>query len=142
MKTALIFDLSGTLVQMRPAKLLLNKSSIATAVRYFDLGIVTGAKKTETMNILKKLKIDRYFKFIITADTSNYRKPDSKLLFLIDGNYERISYIGDTKKDYQLAKNANIDFYYVGKKKWGIYQNTNINRIFSYIIKTANDKTH
>lgn len=112
MKYVIFFDFSGTLVKMRPPKLLASFRLLQKLSNYFELGIVTGARKTETLNILNKLKIRDLFSSVITADDSRYRKPNPKLL----PKLKIIAYVGDTKKDERLAKNAKITFFRVNYK--------------------------
>jgi phosphoglycolate phosphatase-like HAD superfamily hydrolase len=118
-----IFDFSGTLVRMRPATLLTDKNLICQLSRKYPLGIITGAKKSETNNILRKLSMENIFSQVITADDSGLRKPDPNLFFT-----KPMFYIGDTKKDELFAKNAKVKFLRVNKK-------TNINKIIKYLLK-------
>ena len=60
----IVFDFSDTLVRMRPAKLLVKNKLLFRLAGKNKLGIITGARKAETKNILKKLKIYEYFDFI------------------------------------------------------------------------------
>jgi phosphoglycolate phosphatase-like HAD superfamily hydrolase len=106
----LVFDFSNTLVKMRPAKLLLPKSKLRRLSQFYKLAIVTGAKKTEVVNILTKLKIKRLFRTIITKDDTSLRKPDPKLFKLIIDSTCVILYIGDSPNDAKMAKEANINF--------------------------------
>ncbi len=133
----IVFDFSDTLVKMRPAKLLVKKRLLSKLAEESRLGIITGAKKAETTNILKKLKICEYFDFIITKDDSLYKKPDKRLWKKIQRKFSQtnIIYIGDTQKDFLFAKKANIKFCYVGKRKYGLYQNKDINQIINFIVK-------
>lgn len=134
---SIIFDLSGTLVKMRPPRLLIDSPFLKKIAKMSRLGIITGAKRSETLNVLRKLKILNYFNWIITKDDSSFRKPDKRLFKKIKYKIPigRIIYVGDTKKDYLLAKNAGIRFCYVGKRKYGIYQNKYINKIINFIVK-------
>ena len=122
-KQFIFFDFAGTLVRMRPARLSVKRSNLIKLREKYCLGIITGAGKSETMNILNKLKIYDLFSLIITKDDSNLRKPNAKLF----PNSEIAFYIGDTKKDELLARNANVAFFRVNKKY-------NINDILQKII--------
>ena len=135
MKNLLIFDLSGTLVKMRPASLLVERQLLTTLKGKFKLAIVTGAKRKETENILKKLNISSLFELIITKDDSAYKKPDNRIYKLLKKQiqFDQAIYIGDTKKDYLFAKNSNIPFYYVGTSKLGEKQDKSINKLLKYI---------
>lgn len=76
------------------------------------LGIVTGAKRAETINILGKLGIKKLFSTIITKDDTLYKKPDPRVL----PNVKIKAYIGDGKKDELLAFAKSVPFYRVTKK--------------------------
>jgi len=119
----IIFDFAGTLVLMRPPKLLASKTALYKLSSKYQLGIITGARRSETKNIIRKLKLVSLFKLIITADDSVYRKPNPKLFFIAPKVY-----IGDTKKDELMAKLAKISFIKVNK-------NNNINQIIKSLLK-------
>lgn len=123
----ILFDFSGTIVNMRPAKLLVNKNLLAKMAINCILGIVTGARRTETLNILKKLKVSKFFEIIITKDDSKFSKPDTRTINKIKNIYKVKIYIGDTKKDECFAKNINVSFFRVNKRY-------NINKILKDII--------
>ncbi|MEK7497305.1 MAG: HAD family hydrolase [Patescibacteria group bacterium] len=133
---AIIFDLSGTLVKMRPPTLLVKRSKLKDLKTKYKLAILTGAKRKETGNILRKLKIEKFFSLVITKDDSSFKKPDKKLFFLIKKymRFKKALYIGDTIKDYKFARNCKIDFLFVGKKTLGIKQDKNINNLVEYIL--------
>ena len=119
----IIFDFAGTLVLMRPPKLLANKPALYKLSSKYQLGIITGASRSETQNILRKLKLVSLFKMVITADDSAYRKPNPKLFFITPKIY-----IGDAKKDELMAKYANIRFIRVNR-------NDNINQIIKSLLE-------
>lgn len=119
----IFFDFSGTLVKMRPATPLINISLLKKLSERFKLGIITGAKRSETENVLKKLKIYNLFQIIITADDNKLRKPNPKLF----PNLSIYAYIGDTIKDKLFAKNAGVTFFRVNKKY-------NINQIIGKLL--------
>lgn len=138
MKTyTVIFDLSGTLVRMRPPKLLAKKPLLSKLAQNSKLGIITSARRTETVNILSKLKAKDYFDIVLTKDDLQYKKPDKRLFEEVKRKLgtSRIIYIGDNKKDFIFAKNAKVNFCYVGKRKYGIYQNKDVNQIIRFIVK-------
>lgn len=120
----IFFDFSGTVVKMRPAKLMASRSLLNLLSRQYLLGIITGAKRSETYNILKKINIINKFKIIITKDDSEFCKPNPQLFpkVLIK------AYIGDSKKDQQLAINAKLPFFRVNKK-------CKINKVIRELIK-------
>jgi phosphoglycolate phosphatase-like HAD superfamily hydrolase len=112
MKKMIIFDLSGTLVRMRPPTLLVKRSYIEELSSKFYLGIITGAKRSETLNILRILNIASFFRLIITADDSKFRKPNPDLFPRRLVNV----YIGDTKNDEVFSANGKVPFIRVNKK--------------------------
>lgn len=119
----IFFDFTGTLVKMRPAKLLADKLLLKKLTGKYRLGIITGAKRTETINILKKLDILKIFQVVITASDNVVRKPDPRLF----PSLPIYGYIGDAKKDSVFAKNAGITFFRINKKY-------NINQIIKNLL--------
>ncbi len=119
----IIFDFAGTLVLMRPPKLLADKTTLYKLSSQYQLGIITGAGRSETENIIRKLKLVSLFKMVITANDSVYRKPNPKLFFITPKIY-----IGDTKKDESMAKSANIPFIRVNR-------NNSINQIIKSLLE-------
>lgn len=111
-KSTIVFDLNGTLVKMRPAKLLLPKQLISKLSIKYNLAIITGAKRSETLNILKKIGIFELFNtsYIITKDNTPLRKPNPDLFNCIPNTKNTILYIGDTSNDAKMAKEADINF--------------------------------
>ena len=77
----------------------------------FELGIITNGFD-DTQNIkLKYSEIDHYFKWVVTSESSGYRKPDKGIFdFTLDysgGSLENIFIIGDNlQTDILGAKNA------------------------------------
>lgn len=122
-KTYIYFDFSGTLVKMRPTKLLADRTMLKKLSKKYKLGIITGAKRPETWNILNKLKITKLFNLLITASDSKLRKPNARLF----PNKKIAAYIGDTKKDEVFAKNGRVPFFRVNKKY-------NINQVIKKLI--------
>lgn len=115
----IIFDFAGTLVKMRPPTLLINRSLLKQYSKKYQLAIVTGGKRTETINILNKLNICELFRdeYIITKDDTRFRKPAPELLRLVvkkAGTYSPL-YIGDTARDRKMAQSAGIPFIYSQK---------------------------
>ncbi len=117
------FDFAGTLVKMRPVTLLINKALLVSLSKKFNLVIITGAKRPETINILNKLEIKNYFVSVITADDTIFRKPNPQIFNALPSVY-----IGDSSKDNLLARNANIKFYRVNPKN-------SINQIIKSLLK-------
>lgn len=137
MKKVVLFDLAGTLVKMRPPISLVKINLLKRLSSKFVLGIITGARKAETTNILQKINISNFFLLVISKEDSYWSKPDKKLFLMIKEKLpaKNYVYVGDTKKDYLFAKNADIPFLYLGKRKLGIYQNKDINKILIFLIK-------
>lgn len=106
------FDFAGTLVKMRPATLLARKGLLKNLANIYRLGIITGARKNEVLNILRKTQVEQYFSMVITSDNSQYKKPDLRLFPKV----KIAAYIGDTKKDEILAINAKVAFFEVNNK--------------------------
>ena len=122
-KNYIFFDFSGTLVKMRPATLLVKRKLLVQLNKKLSLGIITGARRTETINILDKLGILNLFQILVTADDSKFRKPSPRLFPQVTILY----YVGDTKKDDLFAKSKNIPFFRVNKKY-------NVNQIIRKLI--------
>jgi phosphoglycolate phosphatase-like HAD superfamily hydrolase len=111
-KPYIFFDFAGTLVKMRPVTLLVERKLLKILATKYCLGIITGARKRETYNILNKIQIKNLFSIIITSDDSLFKKPDPKLFPKV----KILSYIGDSNKDEVLAKNAKVTFFRVNNR--------------------------
>jgi len=92
----------------------------------YTLTIATNAHSTFAKRILKHLKIDYYFQFIIGADMVQNPKPHPEM---IEKTMKQFRYkkaqsllIGDSQKDKRAAIAAGIDYVIVG---WGFtrYEN-------------------
>lgn len=134
-KNLIIFDLQGTLVKsMRPPILNGSITTLQKLAQNNILAIYTGASKTETINLLQKLKIYTLFNIenIITKSLFP-KKPNPEAIFwLITNNRpDKTYYIGDTRKDCQTAKNADLSFIYVGKQKLGITQISSLDQLLN-----------
>ena len=107
----IVFDLSGTLASMRPARLLLSKKILLKLSKVYCFAIITGAKRTETLNILKKIGVIKLFPvdMIVTKDDTRLRKPNPRLFRILNCK-KIIVYIGDTVNDARMAKDAGINF--------------------------------
>ncbi len=111
-KEYIFFDFSGTIAKMRPGKLLVNVSLLKELSEKYCLGIVTGGRKSEVNNILKKFGVAQIFTKVITADDTRFRKPNPKIISKLKIN----TYIGDSKKDEEFAKNLKVPFFRINKK--------------------------
>lgn len=134
-RNLIIFDLQGTLVKgMRPPVLNGSINSIEKLSKKCILAIFTGASKSETINILKYLKIYSFFnpKNIVTKNQF-LPKPNSNAIFWLKRNYpfDKIYYIGDTRKDYLCALNSQVSFIYMGKQKIGITQINSLDELLN-----------
>ena len=136
MKKAIIFDFSDTLVKMRPPKLLARRSLLQKLANKYQLAIITGARRAEVANILRRFNLSELFSLVISKNDSQYEKPDKKLFFLAKKilGFETAFYIGDIFKDFKFAENSKVPFYYVGKRKLGVKQDKDINKLLEYIL--------
>jgi phosphoglycolate phosphatase-like HAD superfamily hydrolase len=130
-KLIVLFDFAGTLVNMRPARLLVEPMVLQQLSEKFRLVIATGASRSETINILNKLQISKLFDLIITASDTKYQKPETGLITNFIKSDQIAAYFGDSLKDYQLAQALNIPFYYIGKLSIGVQQDANINNLIN-----------
>ena len=84
------------------------------------LGICTNKPHALTMLVLKSLKIDHLFDFVLGADAVQRRKPHKQhLLSVIEGlgiAPDDAVYVGDTDIDLECAKSAGVRFFLVN---WG-----------------------
>ena len=84
------------------------------------LGICTNKPHALTMLVLKSLKIDHLFDFVLGADAAPRRKPHKQhLLSVIEGlgiTPDDAVYVGDTNIDLECAKSAGVRFFLVN---WG-----------------------
>lgn len=82
------------------------------------LAIATNAPQESLPLILKKYEISTYFDEIIGVSDNIEPKPNPAMLNLIKSKspYTDIVFVGDSKKDEEAAKNANIPYL---SAKWG-----------------------
>ena len=80
----------------------------------FLMSVATNAPSTFAKRMLKHLKVDKYFEYIVGADMVKNPKPHPEMLYLIFKNYGFDSVkgsgwmVGDNSKDMGVAKNANL----------------------------------
>lgn len=133
MNKLLVFDLQGTLVSgMRPPILNGSLTTLETLSQKYNLAIFTGASTGETVNILKKLNITRFFspENIITKGQFPRKPNPQAILWLISRNRPPFTYyLGDTRKDLRTATAAKIPFIYVGRQKPGILQINSLDQL-------------
>ena len=81
------------------------------------LFVSTNKSEKNSKILLKKLKILKYFKFVIGYDTFQYKKPDPKHLKYLQKKFpfkkDETIMIGDSEIDFKLAKKFNIRFIFV-----------------------------
>ena len=97
MRKIIIFDFAGTLVCMRPVKLLVPYLLLAVLSKFFVLGIA---------NFFSD-------KAIITKDDVSYSKPDIRLINFFArrlSSKEIFLYVGDSDKDFKMAKRYGVNF--------------------------------
>lgn len=77
----------------------------------YKLAVATNAPHETIENILDNCNILSYFDMVIGSDLNTPQKPDPTMLKLICSKFNLKSiFIGDSKKDFLAAKNANIDY--------------------------------
>lgn len=79
-----------------------------------NLFISTNKSEKIAKILLKKLNIERYFKFIAGRDTFPFRKPNPNHLLFMKTKYsfkkKQTLYVGDTEVDAEIAKKFNLKF--------------------------------
>jgi phosphoglycolate phosphatase len=86
----------------------------------FQLYIWTSNDKRTVMPIFSSLKIEKFFKKIITRNDVKFIKPEPDGFFLINENkYPKSEYllIGDSESDSSAAESAGIDFINIAELK-------------------------
>lgn len=78
----------------------------------FKIALATNAPHKQIESILKVCKIEEYFDFTIGSSDKVPQKPDPYMLNLIKDKFDCKSsiFIGDSKKDFLAAKNANMPY--------------------------------
>lgn len=81
------------------------------------LAIATNAPQSSLTSILKKHNIIPYFDKILGVSIGIEPKPHPQMLHLLmsEAPYQKSIFIGDSQKDKECAKNANIPYYHA---KW------------------------
>lgn len=110
--------------------------------------LCTNKKKVTAINILKKLKIYKYFNYIIGIDTFLLlKKPEIGFILKIKKKFklssENTAVIGDTDVDSILARRAKMNFYLVRggyTKKKITYKNFSFSDFNNLKIKLINEK--
>jgi phosphoglycolate phosphatase-like HAD superfamily hydrolase len=134
-RNLIIFDLQGTLVKgMRPPVLNGSLKTIEKLAYKNTLAIFTGASKSETINILKSLKIYSFFKPKNIINKNQFQpKPNPGAIrwIIVNNNIDKTYYIGDTRKDWQCAQNSQVKFIYMGKQNIGITQINSLDELLN-----------
>ncbi len=78
------------------------------------LGVCTNKQEKLAVDLLKKLKMFKYFDYVAGSDTFSYNKPDPRhltdVIEIIDGDINRSIMVGDSEVDSMSAYNAKIPF--------------------------------
>lgn len=111
---AIFFDFSGTLVKMRPATLLVARNKLRRLAKKYKLFIITGAQRSETTNIIRKLNLQPIFPLssVISREDTQLRKPDPKLLKYALNKFcvKNPIYIGDSQNDAIMTIRSRNNF--------------------------------
>ncbi|PIU21370.1 MAG: histidinol-phosphate transaminase [Candidatus Diapherotrites archaeon CG08_land_8_20_14_0_20_34_12] len=105
--------------------------------KQYRLAILTGRPRKETVYIMKKFGLDRYFsKIICLEDTFPKLKPNPYGLngLLKDFNAKKAYYVGDSAEDITCAKKAGI------KPILYLRKNRNLMKIFRKVVKISDFK--
>ncbi len=82
-----------------------------------NIFLVTNKPQKATMEVLKSLKLTKYFKDIFGADALKEHKPSPFPVHHIaqkyNLDYKKMLFTGDSVTDYETAVNAGIDFVFV-----------------------------
>lgn len=79
----------------------------------YYLAVASNRPTYFTRLVLKKLKIYKYFDYVLCADKLNSMKPDPEIILAIIKHFslkkDRVLYAGDMTVDIKAGKNAGID---------------------------------
>ena len=105
------------------SKNILKKSSLRTGILHFlkwskkkliSMAVCTNKQEHLSIDLLKKIKIYKFFDYVAGGNTFQYNKPDPRhlthTLDIIGGDINKTIMIGDSEIDSNSAKNANIPF--------------------------------
>lgn len=114
--------------------LLIDKVLFTTLAGIYEMGIATSRPRLEALYTAKNLNITPQFikeEFIVAKEDALKEKPDpAPLLEIIKRiKAKKPIYIGDTINDVITAQKAGMPCIFIGNKKLGDYQFTNINKI-------------
>ena len=89
------------------------KKFLADNYKKHDLAIATNSSKVFALKAIKGLKMEKFFKMVVTASDVKNAKPDSEMIDLI------IKRLGHTKKDSVLIGDSIFDYLSAKKAKIG-----------------------
>jgi len=76
----------------------------------YKKGVITNTPKEQTLMILGKFDLNKYFDTVVTSDDVKHAKPDPEIVFkscrLLKGKPRVVTIIGDTKSDIEAGKAA------------------------------------
>jgi phosphoglycolate phosphatase len=102
------------------------KELLARLSKTHRLSVATNAYKKSASSTLFTLGIEHYFEIVVCGDEVPKPKPDPFMIDIIKEFYsddlDKFLLIGDSSKDMQSAKSANIDFLLV---EWGFSSHDN-----------------
>ena len=79
-----------------------------------SMGVCTNKKEVLAVDLLKKIKMYKYFEYVAGADTFEFNKPDPRHLTdvveIIGGDLKKTIMVGDSEVDANSAHNANLPF--------------------------------
>ena len=131
-----------------PAKLLVFKDTLnileKVKNREYLMAILSAKKNAFLEEHLTKNNLRKYFKYIHSAESSKYHKPDPRvfddILDYFKISPEEVIYIGDQIKDYEAAKKKGIRFIAVttGVNTAKEFENLGCTEIVSSLSKLEN----
>ena len=105
--------LDGNVKLMNGAEELLN----LLKEKELKIAVATNRVKFSIMMVIEYLKIEKFFDYVITADSVKNPKPAPEMLLKILEYFEILPenafYVGDTDIDWKTGKNAEIDTFIV-----------------------------
>jgi phosphoglycolate phosphatase len=79
-----------------------------------SMGVCTNKQEHLSINLLKKIGINKYFEYVAGCNTFEYCKPDPRhltsVIEIMGGNIKKSIMIGDSEVDSQSAQNASLPF--------------------------------
>ena len=79
-----------------------------------SMAVCTNKQERLAVDLLKKIRLDKYFDYIAGCDTFDFNKPDPRhltnVIEIIGGDINKTIMVGDSEVDSQSAHNAKIPF--------------------------------